>query len=453
MQLLMSTIEQGIAGYIWPLFRISSMLMVMAIFGAGTTPARVRLLLAVTITVAVAPMLPQMPAVELFSLKSFFITAQQVMIGTAMGFISQMLLQTFVLTGQIIGMQTSLGFASMVDPGSGQQVPAVGNFFLILSTFIFLSVDGHLVMIQMIIASFETIPVSSTGINIANYQAAANWGSYMFGAALTMSISAILALLLINLSFGVMTRAAPQLNIFSIGFPITMLSGLLILWFTLTPIMSHFGDVWKASQILMCDMLELQCNLKSKPCTWRPLKVAESDGQERSEAPTSRRLQQARDKGQVARSKELGTSAVLLSAAIALAMLGPDLAQSLFRVMTDVLTIERSEIFDTGSMLRVFGVVAKELAWPVFGIVIVITIVAFLGNIVIGGMSFSSKAIMPKGSKMNPFKGFKRMFGIQAVVELTKGIAKFSVIAISAFLLLKFYFYDILGLSSFSFTQ
>ena len=260
MQILMSTIEQTIAGYIWPLFRISSMLMVMAIFGAGTTPAQIRLLIAVAITVAVAPVLPQMPAVELFSLQSFFITAQQIMIGTAMGFVSQMLLQTFVLTGQIIGMQTSLGFASMVDPGSGQQVPAVGNFFLILSTFIFLSVDGHLMMVKMLISSFETLPVGET-INVANYRAAAEWGSYMFGAALTMSLSAMLALLLINLSFGVMTRAAPQLNIFSIGFPITMLSGLLILWLTLTPIMAHFGEVWKAAQVLMCNMLELQCHV------------------------------------------------------------------------------------------------------------------------------------------------------------------------------------------------
>lgn len=261
MFLLMSTIEQAISGYLWPLFRIASMLMVMAIFGAGTTPAQIRLLIAVAITVAVAPMLPQMPVVELFSLQSLFISAQQVMIGTAMGFISQMLLQTFVLTGQVIGMQTSLGFASMVDPGSGQQVPAVGNFFLILSSFIFLSVDGHLLMVKMLIASFETLPVSENGINIANYRAAANWGGYMFGAALTMSISAILALLLINLSFGVMTRAAPQLNIFSIGFPITMLSGLLILWLTLTPIMAHFGEVWNSAQVLMCDMLELQCQV------------------------------------------------------------------------------------------------------------------------------------------------------------------------------------------------
>ncbi|WP_133407616.1 flagellar biosynthetic protein FliR [Parashewanella tropica] len=263
MEFLMSTIEKTIAGYLWPLFRISSMFMVMAIFGASTTPARVRLMLALAVTFAVAPMLPEMPLTPLFSFQGMFITAQQVLIGIAMGFVSVMMLQTFVLTGQIIGMQTSLGFASMVDPGSGQQVPAVGNFFLILSTLLFLQLDGHLLMIKMLIASFETLPVSTQGIQIGNYKAIADWGAYMFGAALTMSISAILALLLINLSFGVMTRAAPQLNIFSIGFPITMLSGLLVLWLTLNPIMAHFSEVWNSAQVLMCDILQLQCQVSA----------------------------------------------------------------------------------------------------------------------------------------------------------------------------------------------
>ncbi|WP_210147152.1 flagellar biosynthetic protein FliR [Shewanella maritima] len=242
-----------------PMFRISSMLMVMAVFGANTTPSRVRLLLAVAITVAVAPMLPEMPGIELMSLSAVFIIAQQIIIGAAMGFVTLMVMQTFVLTGQIIGMQTSLGFASMVDPGSGQQTPIVGNFFLLLSTLIFLAVDGHLLMFRMLIASFETIPVSMSGIAVENYRKLGEWGLYMFGAALTMSLSAIVALLMINLSFGVMTRASPQLNIFAIGFPVTMVSGLFILWLTLSPIMAHFSEVWAAAQLLMCDLLLLQC--------------------------------------------------------------------------------------------------------------------------------------------------------------------------------------------------
>lgn len=256
----MATIMDTIASYMWPLFRVSSMFMVMAVFGANTTPTRVRLLLSMAITFAIAPVLPPVNNVELFALSAVFITFQQIVIGVAMGFVTLLVMQTFVLTGQIIGMQTSLGFASMVDPSSGQQTPVIGNFFLLLTTMIFLAVDGHLVLIRMLVMSFETIPISDQGLQISSYKMLAEWGGYMFGAALTMSVTAIVALLLINLSFGVMTRASPQLNIFAIGFPVTMVSGLIILWLTLTPIMEHFGAVWTTAQLLLCDIVQLKCN-------------------------------------------------------------------------------------------------------------------------------------------------------------------------------------------------
>ena len=177
--------------------------------------------------------------------------------------------------------------------------------------------------------------------------------------------------------------------------------------------------------------------------------MAESDsGQERTEDPTGRRLEQAREKGQVARSKELGTAAVLLAASIGFSMTGPAITNSLYTIMKQVFSMERDQIFDTNSMFRVWGVVGNELAWPLISFIALLAFVSFLGNIALGGMSFSVKAFMPKGSKMNPMSGFKRMFGTQALVELTKGIAKFSVVALSAYFLLSFYFYDILTLSS-----
>ncbi|WP_041417551.1 flagellar biosynthetic protein FliR [Shewanella woodyi] len=264
MEILMGTLMDAIASYMWPLFRVASMLMAMAIVGANTTPVRIRLLLSMTITFAIAPVLPPMENVDLFSLSSGFIIFQQIIIGVAMGFVTLLVMQTFVLTGQIIGMQTSLGFASMVDPSSGQQTPVIGNFFLLLTTMIFLAVDGHLVLIRMLVVSFDTIPISDQGISIASYKLLAEWGAYMFGAALTMSMTAIVALLMINLSFGVMTRASPQLNIFAIGFPVTMVTGLFILWLTLTPIMEHFGAVWRDAQLLLCDIVELQCNVDGR---------------------------------------------------------------------------------------------------------------------------------------------------------------------------------------------
>lgn len=176
--------------------------------------------------------------------------------------------------------------------------------------------------------------------------------------------------------------------------------------------------------------------------------MAEESSGERSEQPTGRRLEQAREKGQVARSKELGTAAVLLAAATGLYMLGPSIGTGLTRVFERIFTMDRAQIFDTNHMLNVWGVVATELAWPMLQLMLLIAVVAFIGNIALGGMNFSSKAMMPKASKMSPLAGFKRMFGVQALVELTKGIAKFSVVALSAYLLLSYYFKDILLLSS-----
>ncbi|PKG78207.1 flagellar biosynthesis protein FlhB [Shewanella sp. Actino-trap-3] len=177
--------------------------------------------------------------------------------------------------------------------------------------------------------------------------------------------------------------------------------------------------------------------------------MAENDSsQERDEEPTEKRLEQAREKGQVARSKELGTAAVLLAASVGFSMTGPAIAKGLHTIMKQLFTMERDQIFDTNSMFRVWGVVGNELAGPLISFIALLAFVAFLGNIVLGGISFSVKAFMPKGSKLNPMNGFKRMFGTQALVELTKGIAKFVVVALSAYFLLKFYFIDILTLSS-----
>ncbi|WP_417762055.1 flagellar biosynthesis protein FlhB [Shewanella sp.] len=171
------------------------------------------------------------------------------------------------------------------------------------------------------------------------------------------------------------------------------------------------------------------------------------DGQEKSEEATSRRLQEAREKGQVPRSRDLGTSAVLLAAALGLIAVGPSLASGLSAIMTQLFSIQRDQIFDTNSLFTVWGVVVSEIGIPSLGFVAFLALVSFIGNIVVGGISFSSQAMMPKGSKMNPLSGFKRMFGLQALVELTKGIAKFSVVALSAYFLLSFYFPDILNLS------
>ncbi|ATZ72574.1 flagellar biosynthesis protein FlhB [Idiomarina sp. X4] len=174
--------------------------------------------------------------------------------------------------------------------------------------------------------------------------------------------------------------------------------------------------------------------------------MAETD-QERTEDPTERRKQQAREKGQVARSKEMGTAFVLVSAAIAFMWFGDWLYEGARNVFQTMFTIDRQQAFDTTKIYEAFGIAFGFIIWPVLIIFAFVLVATFFGNSWLGGISFSTKAMAPKFSRMNPLNGFKRMFGIQALVELVKAIAKFSVVAVSAFFLLKWQFVDILQMS------
>lgn len=251
---------EWIATYFWPLTRISAMLMTMGITGARYVPRRIRLYLALTITLCAMPVIPAVPAdIPIMSLSGFMVTFQQILIGTAMGMVTQFVIQTFVMLGQIVGMQSSLGFASMVDPANGQNTPLLGQLFLFLATLFFLVTDGHLKMIQLVVMSFKTLPVSSHGIQLVDYRELAGWFGIMFRVALNMALSAIIALLTVNLSFGVMTRAAPQLNIFSLGFAFALLIGLLLCWYIVTGLFTHYDVYWQQGQTQICHLINLDC--------------------------------------------------------------------------------------------------------------------------------------------------------------------------------------------------
>ena len=176
--------------------------------------------------------------------------------------------------------------------------------------------------------------------------------------------------------------------------------------------------------------------------------MANDDAGERSEDPTSKRLEEARKKGQIPRSKELGTASVLIGTAIALMLVGQDLANGLSKVMKASFSLKREQIFDPHLMLQVWSEIALQLAIPMGSLFVIVVFAALFGNTILGGIKVSADAAMPKFSKMSPMKGFKRMFGLQALVELVKSIAKVAVVAGVMWWLLSWQFGNILDLSS-----
>ncbi len=232
-----------LATLLWPFMRIGAMFAAVPIFSAKSVPVRIRVSFAFFITWMLVPVIPEPPVVELISAQALIISIHQVLIGVAMGFILQMVFSAFVIAGQSIAMAMGLGFASMIDPQNGMQVPVISQTLLIMATLIFLALNGHLVLIEVLANSFQTLPVGMFVPSREGLWQLVSWGSNMFAGGMLIALPAVAALLLVNLAFGVTTRAAPQLNIFAVGFPVMIMVGLAFLILTLPTITTHLSNL------------------------------------------------------------------------------------------------------------------------------------------------------------------------------------------------------------------
>lgn len=246
-----------LAAYIWPFIRIGSMLLATPVFNSRQLPVKIRLALALLLTWIIVPTLPTQPPVDVLSHDGFIILLQQVLIGVFMGFVLQMVFGALVLGGQVVAYSMGLGFASMVDPQNGVQVPVLAQFYLILATLLFLTVNGHLLMIQLVADSFQSLPVAVDGISRNGVHELVAWGSRLFAGGLLIALPIMGAMLMVNMGMGVVMRAAPQLNIFSVGFPITMLMGFALIWLTLPKVMNVFNNLLEEAYLLITQMLRI----------------------------------------------------------------------------------------------------------------------------------------------------------------------------------------------------
>lgn len=228
-------------GYLMPFFRIGALFLTMPVIGTKVVPARTRIIAAMLIAFIVAPMLDVQFEGEILSLAMLGSIGAELLVGGTLGFVFQVVFQCFVLTGQLIAMKIGLGFASMNDPVNGVQTTVISQFYLVAATLLFVVFDGHLVLIELLIESFGAIPLGSYGA--IDFYSVAELGTWMFVSALLMSIAILTALLLVNVAFGVMSRAAPQLNIFAVGFPFTLSLGMVLIYLGLEGVLVFFERI------------------------------------------------------------------------------------------------------------------------------------------------------------------------------------------------------------------
>jgi flagellar biosynthetic protein FliR len=223
-----------ISPILWPFIRTLALFAGMPVFSQRQVPARVRIGLALFIAVAAQPSLPAMPVIPLDSLPQLLtVTAQQLLIGLAMGFAVRVVFAALEFAGELIGLQMGLNFAGFFDPSTGSQGTSTSRFLGSMVAFLFVAINGHLMLINSLVESFQAFPVGEEPFRFLRIAQPQVWGAEIFRMGLWIALPLITMLMFVNLVLGIISRVAPQLNVFSVGFPLTVSIGLVGLVATL----------------------------------------------------------------------------------------------------------------------------------------------------------------------------------------------------------------------------
>jgi flagellar biosynthesis protein FliR len=215
--------------FLWPFVRILALVATAPVFGNMSVQTRVKIGLSAFITIIVAPTLGPMPQATVFSAAGVWIIVNQFLIGAALGLTMQIVFTAIQATGEFVGLGMGLGFATFFDQQADGSSAVLSSYMNVIAMLAFLVLDGHLQMISALITTFQSVPISSNLLGAEGFRAYANWGSTIFSAGLLLALPVVAALLIANLALGILNRAAPQIGVFQIGFPLTMLVGLLLL--------------------------------------------------------------------------------------------------------------------------------------------------------------------------------------------------------------------------------
>lgn len=224
---------------LWPFLRILALLAVAPVWSMRVMPRRIRIAMAFFITLCALPTLDA-PAIALNSPQAAGAVAQQVMIGLTMGFAARVVFAALEFAGELIGLQMGLNFASFFDPTTGGQATVISRFFGTLAAWLFVVLNGHLLLTVAVIQSFKSFPVTGEPLAFLGVVQPQLWGTEIFRLGLWVALPVMAMLLLVNMVMGLMTRVAPQMNIFAIGFPMTISVGLVGLWLILPMMQEPF---------------------------------------------------------------------------------------------------------------------------------------------------------------------------------------------------------------------
>jgi flagellar biosynthesis protein FliR len=239
----------------WPSLRIGGFVLAAPIASEATIPKRVKIVFTLALAFVLAPLAPVPTGLSIFSGAGALTAVQEVVIGVAIGLVMQLAFEALTLAGQTISMTMGLGFATLVDPQHGANVTVVGQLIMIMGMLTYLAINGHLMLLGALANSFQTLPIGSASMDRDFLLSAATWGGRIFETGLMVALPAVIALVIVNLALGVVTRAAPQLNLFGIGFTISILCGFFVLIVGLDGIMAGISSLIDSALMAVVDLV------------------------------------------------------------------------------------------------------------------------------------------------------------------------------------------------------
>jgi len=248
-------LDAWLVAFMFPMARILALMASAPLFNNRAAPARTRLAVGMLITFALVPVLPPMPTVPPGSWLGLTVIAQEILIGLLLGFTLRLIFAAIDITGSIVSMQMGLSFAVSFDPMTAGQTPVLSEYLTLFTTLIFLAMNGHLLTIQVLTESFHLLPVGHSPLNAGGLMTMLVWSSIVFSAGVLLALPLIATLLIANLAMGVLARVAPQLNIFAVGFPVTLAAGFVLLMFSIPYIGTALGVLFDQAFLMMREIL------------------------------------------------------------------------------------------------------------------------------------------------------------------------------------------------------
>ncbi|HCR97099.1 MAG: flagellar biosynthetic protein FliR [Halomonas sp.] len=260
-EITFAQLQGWLIAFLWPFARITAFMAVSPLWGHSSIPNQAKVGIAALVTIVIAPILPAMPNVAIMSWAGIGIMVEQIVIGLAIGLVMHIIFAVVQAAGEYIGLQMGLAFATFFDASSGTNIMVLSRILYMITLLMFLAFNGHLMVLETLVMSFETLPIGISGLNPGAFDLLARYAGTIFAAGMLLALPVVGALLIINLCLGILNRSAPQLTVFNIGFPTSLTVGLTLLMVLMTRIDRFLQALFSQGLGMMQNLIEAMAPL------------------------------------------------------------------------------------------------------------------------------------------------------------------------------------------------